>query len=85
MNRSRLTTAAAAVVIAASAFLSTPVKAAPPEELFDCSSSQKEEIRAWISNTCNGGGWASAYCSWTGLWEIRSYGCYDSVDTPPMG
>jgi hypothetical protein len=79
MKRFSMTTAAAALVLAASAFLAQPVTAAPPEELLSCTESQKSEIRNWIADTCDGSGWASAYCSWTGLWEIRSYGCTDTA------
>lgn len=76
MVRKHLNFAASLIVaMLSAAILVSPADAAVKSTTFACSEQQKEEIRAWIKETCGGSGSAVVYCSFLGLWEIRGYTC----------
>ncbi|HEV7588666.1 MAG TPA: hypothetical protein VGO40_11185 [Longimicrobium sp.] len=63
---------ALAIVLLGGALLSRPVPAAAAPTALACSQAQLAEIRAYIADTCDGGGSVWVYCSWLGVWEPRS-------------
>ncbi|HEV3051052.1 MAG TPA: hypothetical protein VGX50_12130 [Longimicrobium sp.] len=78
MKISRINVVSGAVVLLASALLSSPARAsdAATDPLFACTEYQKTQIRSDIAEECGGSGTATVYCSWMGLYEIRSIDCW---------
>ena len=69
--------AAFPVILMGAALLGRPAPAAAAETEFACTQNQLTEIRAYIADTCDGGGSVWVYCSWMGLWEPTSaVNCY---------